>query len=75
MDATTGIIGFLLILIFIFMAFNISGINKEIIKIRKFIDAYSKDTGIGISFVCGKCKKKFVSKQEMCPHCQAKTGL
>ncbi len=75
MEMVTGVLGVIMLIVFLIMTANIGGIRRETRKIGKFIDAYSLETGIGMSFKCAECKKKFVGKQETCPHCKAKTGL
>jgi len=71
----SGIISFIALIVFFVMASGIGSMKRDMAKIRKFVDAYSKETGIGMSFKCAACNKTFVGKQETCPHCQAKTGL
>ena len=71
----TGLISLITLIVFFVMASGIGSIKKDMAKVRKFVDAYSKQTGIGMSYVCSKCKEKFAGKVSECPHCQAKTGL
>ena len=68
----SAIINIILLIVFAVMASNVGTIKR---KISWFLEAYSKETGIGRTYKCGSCKKEFSGKQEKCPHCQANTGL
>jgi len=74
MGLITGFISFVTLIIFIVMAANIGAMKNELRQITRFINHYSRETGIGMSYKCGSCGKSFAGKQKECPHCKKAVG-
>jgi len=51
------------------MAKALGNISYNLRAVTKILKAWSKETGIGMVYKCGKCKKEYEGKQAVCPHC------
>lgn len=65
-----GLINFIMLIVFCFMAVNIAAMKTQLKALGHIAEAYSKQTGIGKTYTCNGCKKKFEGKPSECPHCK-----
>jgi len=51
------------------MAVALGNISQAVRNTNRIISAWSRETGIGLKYKCGKCKKSYEGKKAVCPHC------
>ena len=71
-EIITGLISFVVLIIFIFLAFNVSKINKEIKRIYNILYKYALKDELIKLIVCKYCKQKYSDDLNTCPHCDSK---
>jgi rRNA maturation endonuclease Nob1 len=69
MEIFTTIIGIIALVVFFVMAIALSNISTAVRNTNRIISAWSKETGIGMIFRCGNCKKNYEGRKAVCPHC------
>jgi len=65
----SALIGFIALITFFVMAFALNNISRAVRNIDRIISAWSRETGIGLVYKCGKCKKAYEGRKAVCPHC------
>jgi hypothetical protein len=64
-----GILGLIVLIVFFFMASNISQIKKDINDIKRIVMDYGRVNGYGTIYRCEKCHKIYEGKLVKCPRC------
>jgi len=65
----SALVGFIALITFFFMAQALYNISKATRETNRILSAWSKETGIGMIYKCGNCKKKYEGRKAVCPHC------
>jgi rubrerythrin len=65
----SAVISVVTLIVFFVMAAALKNISDNTKSIRRILIAWSKETGIGYIYTCGKCKKSYEGRQPKCPHC------
>jgi hypothetical protein len=69
MGIVITVVGFIVLIAFVVMSFNLGNIRKNVQAIQRILKAWQEETGYGIVYDCKKCSKKYEGKKSVCPHC------
>jgi len=64
-----GVLQFVTLITFFVMARALANISESMRKVNTILNAWQKETGIGWTYTCIKCKEKWEGKLPACPHC------